>query len=311
MKHFFKLIRYQNLILLAFMQLIFRYGFLKLQKTPIALALSDLQYLLLVLATISIAAGGYVINNIFDKDTDEENKPNDVVVGKFISESTAYNIYIALNILGVGLGFYLSNVILKPSFASVFILIAGTLYLYASSLKQNLFIGNIIVALLLAVSVLIIGIFDLLPATYEENKPTMGMLFGILIDYAVFAFIINFIREIIKDLEDVKGDYNQGMSTLPIVFGVDKTTKIVLVISILPLVLIVKYIYQYIFLNNLIVSCIYGLITIVSPLIYFSVKLFSAKNKNDFKHLSTVLKAVVFFGILSILIITLNIKYNA
>ena len=131
MIHFFKLIRYQNLLMLAFMQLIFRYGFLKWQNVPLSLA--DWQYGLLVLATVLIAAGGYVINDIFDQDTDSENKPSKVIVGNKISESLAYNLYVGLTIAGVGIGFYLSNVILKPGFATLFILIASLLYLYATS----------------------------------------------------------------------------------------------------------------------------------------------------------------------------------
>jgi 4-hydroxybenzoate polyprenyltransferase len=75
-----------------------------------------------------------------------ENKPNRVVIGKH-TESAAYNIYAVLNISGVAIGFYLSNVIVKPS-AAIFILIAATLYIYATSLKQMILLGNVIIALL-------------------------------------------------------------------------------------------------------------------------------------------------------------------
>ena len=132
---YLRLIRYQNLLMLALMQLIFRHGFLELQNIP--LALSDWQYGILVLATVCIAAGGYIINNIFDVETDAENKPENVIVGKFISETKAYNLYIGFTVIGVAMGFYLSNVINKPSFASLFIVIAATLYFYATSLKQS------------------------------------------------------------------------------------------------------------------------------------------------------------------------------
>src|SRR6476620_9788540 len=103
MRDFLKLIRYQNLLMLAFMQLLFRYGFLKLQNAPLSLA--DWQYVLLVLSTVLIAAAGYVINNIFDQRTDQQNKPHDVIVGKKISENAAYKIYAALNISGVAIGY--------------------------------------------------------------------------------------------------------------------------------------------------------------------------------------------------------------
>ncbi len=307
--NYLKLIRYQNLLMLALMQLIFRYGFLELQNIP--LALSDWQYLLLVLATVSIAAGGYVINNIMDVETDTENKPENVVVSKFISETKAYNLYIGFTVIGVAIGFYLSNVINKPSFASIFIIIAATLYFYATSLKQSLLIGNFIVALLLSFSVIIIGIFDLYPVTFEENRPFMGLLFSILIDYAIFAFIINFIREIVKDLQDIEGDSNQGMNTLPIAFGALKTTKLVFGLSFIPIILILNYINANLFLASSLYGTVFGMVFILAPLLYFTTKIWSATKTQDFHHLSTVLKWILFFGILSIVVISLNIKYNA
>ncbi len=309
MLSFFKLIRYQNLLMLAFMQLIFRYGFLKWQNVPLSLA--DWQYCLLVLATVLIAAGGYVINDIFDQDTDSENKPSSVIVGNKISEALAYNIYVGLTIAGVGIGFYLSNVIMKPGFATLFILIASLLYLYASSLKQMILIGNIIVALLLSFSVIIIGIYDLYPATYEGNQKDMGVLFSILLDYAFFAFILNFIREIVKDLEDINGDYNQGMNTLPIVLGVQRTSKVVFALSFIPLLILLYYTNEYFASNKLFIATIYSLLMLVGPLLYFTIKSWNAKTKKEFHHLSLVLKFVLFFGILSIAVIAYNIKNHA
>ena len=307
--NYLKLIRYQNLLMLALMQLVFRYGFLELQNIPLALA--DLQYVLLVLATVFIAAGGYIINNIFDVETDTENKPENVIVGQFISEPQAYNLYIGFTVIGVAMGFYLSNVIEKPSFASIFIVIAATLYFYATNLKQSLLIGNFIVALLLSFSVVIIGIFDLYPVTFEENRPVMGLLFGILLDYALFAFVINFIREIVKDLEDVNGDSGQGMNTLPIAFGVKPTTRLIFALSFIPIIFIVNYINANLFATGLIYGTLYGLAFILAPLFYFTIKIWSATKIQDFHHLSTVLKWILFFGILSIVVISLNIRYNA
>ncbi len=305
--NFLKLIRYPNLLMLAFMQLIFRYGFLKLQNIP--LALNDWQYGLLVLSTVFIAAGGYVINNIFDQDTDNDNKPNNVIVGKSISETNAYSIYVALNISGVSIGFYLSNVIAKPGFAALFILIAATLYFYAINWKQMLLIGNFIVALLLSFSVIIIGIFDLFPVVNQSNQPLMANLFSILIDYAVFAFMINFIREIVKDLEDVNGDYNQGMRTLPITLGISRTAKVVSILSFIPVCAILLYINNY--LMPLLFVTIYMLLFVVGPLLYFSIKIWSASSQKEFHVLSLLLKWILLFGILSILVISLNMKYNA
>ena len=307
--NFLKLIRYKNLLMLALMQLIFRYGFLKLQN--IGLALTDWQYGLLVLSTVLIAAAGYIINDIFDQRTDLENKPDKVVVGKSISENKAYNMYALLNISGVAIGFYLSNVILRPNFAAIFVLVAATLYIYATSLKQMLLIGNIIVALLLSVSVLIIGVFDVFPATDYANQEVMANMFSILVDYAIFAFMINLLREIIKDLEDFNGDKQQEMKTLAIVLGIQKTTKLVFILSFVPIIALLYYVNNYLVSNNLIISTIYSLLFILGPLLYFSIKIWTATSKTDFTILSKVLKWILFFGILSILIITLNIKYHA
>ncbi|ESU18611.1 ubiA protein [Flavobacterium cauense R2A-7] len=306
--NFLKLIRYQNLLMLALMQLVFHFVFFKNQP-ELELALSDVEFILLVIATVCIAAGGYVINNIMDQETDDFSKPENVIVGKHISEGMAYNIYVAFNIIGVGIGFYLSNIIQKPMFSAVFIVVAGTLYMYATSLKQNLLIGNIIVALLLSFSVVIIGIFDLYPITQESNQLQMATLFSILLDYALFAFMINFIREIVKDIEDMDGDYNSGMSTLPIVLGKERTAKIAFGLTFIPIALLIYYMNENLMEVQLVI--VYLLLFVLAPLLYFLIKIWNAKTKKDFKHLSLVLKLVLLFGILSVVAITLNIKFNA
>jgi len=295
--------------MLAFMQVLFRYAFLKQKDIP--LALTDWQYGLLVLSTVLLAAAGYVINNIYDVATDSINKPEDVVIGKGISETAGYNIYIGLNITGVAIGFILSNIISKPGFASLFILIASLLYFYATTLKQIMILGNFVVALLLSLSVVIIGVFDLFPVTNAENQAQMASLFSILTDYALFAFMINFVREIVKDIEDVNGDYNQGMNTLPIAIGISRASKIALGFAVIPFIFCLLYINTYFVQNSLFIVTFYAFAFVLAPLLYFIIKIFTAKSKKDFHHLSTVLKLILFFGILSILIITLNIKYNA
>ena len=302
---YLKLIRYQNLLMLAFMQLVFRFLFLK--QSNIYLALTDFNYFLLVIATVCIAAGGYVINNIMDQDTDEIAKPQNRVVGVSISEAVAYNWYIGLTIVGVGIGFYLSNVIYKPTFASMFILVATLLYVYATNLKQIPVLGNVVVALLISISIIIIALFDIFPATDEANRNRMGEIFSILIDYAIFAFIINLIRELVKDMEDMDGDYQTGINTLPIAIGVSKTKIIVAIVTIVAIALLAYYVKVNLFELDYVVY--YTIILIVGPLIYFGVKLLNAKEKKEFHHLSLVLKLVMFFGILSIALIVFNLKH--
>lgn len=306
---FLRLIRYQNLLMLALMQLIFRYGFLEWYNIPLALA--DWQYILLVISTVCIAAGGYLINNINDQETDNENKPDSVIVGKKIPETTAYNYYFAVNAIGVVIGCYLAFAIDKLSFSMLFMAIVLLLYIYATSLKQNLLIGNFIVAILLSISVVIIGIFDLYPAVTEENRGTMSLVFKVMIDYAVFAFIINFLREIVKDLEDVNGDYNQGMNTLPIVLGVARTAILVFWLSFIPIGVLLYYVNTYFISSDLFIVTGYALALVIAPLVYFTVKMFSAKTQKDFHHLSNVLKFVLLFGIISVAVLTYNIRMHA
>lgn len=303
---YLQLIRYKNLLLLALMQLIFRYGFLEQQE--FFLALTDWQYFLLVLSTVLLAAAGYVINDIFDQDTDTINRPKKVIIGKTITESRAYNIYVGLNIVGVTIGFYLSNLIQKPSFATIFIFIAASLYFYATTLKKMLLLGNILVAFILGLSVLIIGVFDLYPVTYDGNRDKMGLLFKILTDYAIFAFVVNFIREIIKDAEDIKGDYNQGMQTLPIVLGINRTAKIIFSLLLIAIAIIVWYTNEHLMNFDLYYAALYVIFLVLAPLLYVLIKSWDAKSVSDFHHLSSILKWIIFFGILSIAVITYTIK---
>lgn len=301
---YLKLIRYQNLLMLAFMQLVFRY--LLLKQSYVDLALTDFNYILLVIATVLIAAGGYVINNIMDQDTDEIAKPQKRVVGVSISETIAYNWYIGLTIVGVGIGFYLANVIYKPTFASMFILVATLLYMYATSFKQIPVLGNVVVALLLSTSIIIIGLFDILPAIDMDNQFRMKEAFGILTHYAIFAFIINLIREIVKDLEDMDGDYQSGINTLPIAIGIQKTKIIVGVLTLISIALLAYYVNANFFELDYVVY--YAMVLIVGPLIYFGVKLLNAVTKKEFHHLSLILKIILFFGILSVAVIVFNLK---
>jgi 4-hydroxybenzoate polyprenyltransferase len=287
------------------MQLVFRYLFL--EQSYVDLALTDFNYILLVIATVCVAAGGYVINNIVDQETDEIAKPQNRVVGVSISETVAYNWYIGLTIVGVGIGFYLSNVIYKPTFASMFILVATLLYMYATSFKQIPVLGNVVVALLLSTSIIIIGLFDILPAIDVDNRFRMKEAFNILMEYAVFAFIINLIREIVKDLEDMDGDYQSGINTLPIMMGIPKTKIIVGILTVISIGILAYYINSNLFELDYVIY--YSMVFIIGPLIYFGVKLINAVTKKEFHHLSLVLKLILFFGIISIAVIVLNLKH--
>jgi 4-hydroxybenzoate polyprenyltransferase len=251
-----------------------------------------------MLATLCIAASGYVINDIYDVQADKINKPEKLIIGNKISEKKANNLFIILNVIGVGIGFYLANLLGKPGFVAIFIFSSALLYLYSSYLKQIPVLGNVLISLLVGFVVLLPSVFDLFPAINSQNKQVQSLLFSILLDYAIFAFLINLLREIVKDQEDAKGDYNAGIQTLPIILGHSRTNKIIFAIGILPVAAIVYYIYNYLFENTFLV--IYTLIFILAPLLYFQVKIWEAKKKKHFSHLSLLLKIIMFFGLTSI-----------
>ena len=298
MTNILNLIRWKNLLLIALVQVLVKYALF--ESYNIQLTLNTLQFTLLVLATILIAAAGNIINDIYDIETDLVNKPEKVIINKTLSEKTALNLFIALNLLGVGLGFYLSNVIGRSGFAVIFVLISALLYIYASYLKQTFLLGNILVSALVGLSILIVPVFDLIPSLTSFNRELYLDIFKIAFTYAIFAFMINLLREIIKDIEDVNGDYKAQMKTLPILIGRDRTTMVVFALSFIPLLAVVNYIVSQLYNNML--AVIYFLIFVVGPMLYFTIKVFSAEQKKDYQHLSNVLKVIMLFGVLSLLL---------
>ena len=221
-----------------------------------------------------------------------------------MSENDANSIYIGVNVVGVVIGFYLANVIDVPAFAALFVVISGSLYWYANHLKQSFLLGNVIVSLLVALSVLVIGIFDLYPVVYAGNQSTMRVFFGILFDYAMILFCVNLMREIVKDLEDLKGDKVQRMKTFSIVMGEAKATKVLALFTLFPVAGITYYVLTY--LPNLHIANIYILLTIVGPLVYFAIKIWTAREKSEFTLLSNLLKIVMLLGVVSVGVITCN-----
>lgn len=259
----------------------------------------------MVLATLCIAAAGNIINDVYDVETDTINKPDKVIVGKQISEATAFNLFIGLSIVGVGIGFYLSNHIGRTGFSAVFILTSALLYIYSTALKQTVLIGNIVVSTLVALSLIIVGLFELLPAIIPENQPVQLSAFIIVLAYALFAFTINLIREMIKDIEDMKGDAASGLKTFPVLIGIKHTKTVIIVLVLATLSAVVYYVINFLYQHQL--AVLYVLVAIVGPLMYFIVKILSAKSNKNFHNLSAVLKLVMLTGILSIALYPLTV----
>lgn len=296
MLSFIKLIRPVNILFIMITELLIRYSFY--HSINASYILSDFGYLLGVIATLCIAGAGNIINDIYDVEADRINKPNRMIIGRKLSEKHATYLFIGLNIIGVGIGFYLANSLGRPGFSAILIVISALLYLYSSYLKHIPVIGNVVISILVALVVILPPVFDLLPAITPQNRDTQSLVFSILLDYAVFAFLINLLREIVKDEQDINGDHHAGIQTLPILIGIRRTNLIVFSLGVFTSSVILYFIYTYLFRNT--VAVLYVLFLIMGPLLYFLINILGAKRKKHFKKLSLVLKLILFFGLISL-----------
>lgn len=287
------------------MQLVFRYLFLT--QSYIDLALTDFNYILLVLSTVCIAAGGAVMQHIVNQEEDEIKQPKHRLVGTTISEAAAYNWYIGLTIVGVGIGFYLANVIYKPTFASLFVLVATLLYVQATNLKQIPLLGNCITALLVAISIAVIALFDIFPATDISNKVRMSEVFGILIDYAVLGFGLTLIKELLRDLKNRATDDMLGNNTVVTRFGLNKAKSLLGVIIVVVLGAILYYCNTFLF--ELTIALSFILLTMVGPLLFMGIKLITSTTQKEFALLERTLQVVLFCSILSVAVIVYTLKH--
>lgn len=293
---FLKLIRFPNLIFIGLTLVLIKFGLFNTLNVYEVLDVNH--YILLIIATVFVAAAGYIINDIYDVEADKINKPKRVIIGEEISEQWAYNLFFIFNIVGVGIGFYIANSISKPAFSVIFILSSALLYFYANTLKQIIFLGNVVVSLLVAVVILMPAFFDLLPAINSENREIQSQAFLILSTYALFAFLVNLLREMVKDQEDINGDYNCGIITLPILLGVKRTNKIIFAVGLISILLLVYLLYNYLYKSTAVVY--YSLTFILAPLLYFILTILNTTKRKEFTNQSLLLKILLFFGILSI-----------
>lgn len=295
---FLNLIRWKNLLLIVYTQLVIKYSFFTSFSTETNL--TTIQFITLVLAVLFITAAGYIINDIYDIEADKINKPQKLVVTKYISVETAKKLYIYINTIGISLGVLISLSIQKPSFSFIFIVAALLLYYYSKKLKSLPLIGNFTVASLVTLNVFILVLFDLNNSIISNNN---FVLTTILI-VSFFAFCINLIREIVKDIEDINGDYALNMNTLPILLGRKRTKYIATILSVFPLIILVLFVAFY--SDEFRVASTYTIIFIILPLLYLTLKLPKTSSKKGFHKLSNMLKIVMFFGINIFIVLSIS-----
>lgn len=298
---FLRLVRLPNLIFIALTQILFQVCiFYPLYKGSIA-PHDTLHFVLLVGASVLIAAAGYIINDYFDINIDEVNKPRRMVVDKVIKRRWAIAWHFILSALGV-----LLTMLALPIFAKWYLILANifcvfALWFYSTIFKRKLLIGNVLISLLTAWTILIIffskvSVID----AFDASHPGQAKLFRFAFLYAGFAFILSLIREAVKDIEDMEGDARYGCRTMPIVWGVN-ASKVYIAVWLIILIAILIVVQAYVLQFRWWWAVVYSVIAIIAPLIYLLAGLFKAKSVADYHRLSSLTKTVMLTGILSMI----------
>lgn len=304
---FLKLIRLENLVMIAFTQIALRY--LVLQKiliyNNIQPELGNTLFYGLVLSTVLIAAAGYIINDYFDVKTDLINHPDTVVVDKVIKRRWAIFLHITFTFIGVALGMYTA---LKTGYLRLAIFhfaAAALLWFYSTHLKKTLLIGNLVVSLLTAAVTFMPFVYEL--GVMEKHDPSFILMhrhvifaiFKITFIFALFAFITSMAREIIKDMEDYKGDKETGGSTMPILWGIRVSKLNAFFLIIITVLLLLFVVYNTIKSERIIFSVnnLYILLGLIIPLIILALYTLKAKESRQFKNASLLLKFIMLIGL--------------
>ena len=279
----FSVIRLYNIFIIIIAQY-FTSIFIISIDTSISSILFDFQLFLLILSSSIAIASGYIINNFYDYEKDLINKPIKSKIDKVIRKRTKLSLYVALNFLCI----YTSSLVSWRAvlFFSIYIFV---IWLYSHKLKRILFIGNIVSSLLSVIPFFIILI-------YYKNFELIIFL------YAIFLFLIVYMREIIKDLENIKGDFTLDYRTIPVVYG-EKSSKYLLSIVSLFTVAII-----YILLSGFDTGMMfYYYYFSIAVLLFFIIVLWKYDSKKYYNFLHNLLKFLIVLGVLSIVLIDFDL----
>lgn len=305
-RSFFSLIRLQNLVFIVVTQ----YCFYFLVMIPAfrhygeSVQPDGFNMHFLVFASVLIAGAGYVINDYFDLNIDRINKPQKLVIDRFISRRWAMFLHLILSAGGIVLSAYvafsLGNLLIFLfNLLSVFLL-----FVYSSTYKKKLLSGNIIIA---ALSAWVILVMFLASCSWEPGRllpvwtSPQNEIYKIAIIYAAFAFIVSLIREVVKDMEDETGDKKNGCKTMPIVWGI-KSTKVFIGVWILVLFGMMVIILFNLMIAGWIGGVFYILLILFPSLIHIYSRFAKAISKKDYTRLSRDIKIFMLAGILSMFI---------
>ena len=308
MLSFIKLIRFPNLIIIILTQYLTRFCILQplLKSQGISLQFSELDFFLLVLSTILIAGAGYIINDYFDLKIDNINKTEKIIIGRKISIKNSIILYVLMNVIAIGVGFYISQKVGNIKYVLIFVFIGFILLFYSAKYKNKFLSGNLIVSFLSAFVIIIVWIYEIL--ALGKNQISIASQWEIMkllvFGYSIFAFLVSLAREIIKDIQDVEGDRTFGCRTIPVVIGMKNSKLIVVGITIFTMLILAygQYLF-YIYENNFI--CFY-FILVQSLFIYLIYTIIKANEIKDFYFTGNLSKLIMLAGILSMLFLLIK-----
>lgn len=254
---------------------------------PVKKVVLDINLLMLVLASAAAIAGGYIINSFYDSEKDLINRPNKTRLDRLVSQNTKLSGYFVLNFLSVIFASYVS--FRAVVFFSLYIF---AIWFYSHKLKKYLFLGNLTSAVLSVVPFFAVFI-------YYKNFDL------VIFVHATFLFLLISMREIVKDLENLKGDLAQDYKTLPVVHGV-RISKIMLTILAV-LTLIPTFLLIFKFYLGYMHFYFYGSIFV---LIIFVLILWKASRKLHYVILHNILKFIIVVGVFSIVLLDIDLLLN-
>ena len=306
-KDIMRLVRWSNLLFLAALVWLME----KWVVTPILVKaafgeqLPGYVLLLIILATVLIAAGGYVINDYFDVKIDRINRPDEVIVTRSISKPAAMRLSMTLSGIGIACGIVVAVLLKSLTIGILFVLIPGLLWFYSSSYKRLFMVGNLIIALLAGVTPMVVALTNVavLQLRYETILPYTTLVHDIyawLGGFALFAFLLTWIREIIKDLQDQMGDRELECHSMPVVWG-ERWTKVFVTGLVVVTIAIIGHLWWHILpfpTTWTSLSTRYIALGVVTPLLCSVWLLWSAKIPSDYKVCQQVVKFTMLIGML-------------
>lgn len=305
MNPYLRLIRWPNLMIIVLFMVLVRYYLIAipLGYAGVDMPQSAFHFALLILVMVLLSAAGYIINDYFDMDVDGFNKADKQIAGKIIPAESVKRFYWIINITALLIGFYLSLAVESLQLALIFVMISGMLWFYSARYKRMLLLGNVVIALGGALGVVIVWFFELKglmaePADFAEAMRAMPFMAAMIFAYALFAMISTFIRELVKDLEDMKGDERCGCRTLPVVYGSMVSRNLALAVTIILIAMIAFW--QYVLFQRHVMGPFWVLFgaDLLGLLVVF--RLFTSEDRKHYRQASVLLKILMLLGILSI-----------